>query len=88
MAGEWKSNIFGLVGILVSLLAFVNEQDRLLAAAVLIATVIFYSAYSIAADVNENEERIKKVEEKLQIYKDISYLKADMDVLKKEVKTR
>ena len=85
MAGEWKSNVLGLISIVVSILAFVNKEDRLFVAVVLIGAIVFYIIDSFSDDVDKHEERIKKLEERIKIHDQLVNIKGDVEYLKKEV---
>ena len=85
MPSEWKSNILGLISIGVTLLAFINKEDRLLAGVILTGAVVFYIIGSFSDDIDEHEERIKKLEERLKIHGQLVNLKGEVEYLKKEV---
>jgi hypothetical protein len=82
---KWKGNILGLVSIAATLLAFINEKDRLLVGVIFAVAIVFYIVDSFTDDIDEHGEKIKKLEEKLQIYEQLVDMKADITHLKKEV---
>lgn len=82
---KWKSNIIGLLGILISLLAFFNKEDRPLVAVIFIAAIVFYIVESFSDDIEEHSEKITKLEEKLKIHEQLVALKGDIEYVKKEI---
>lgn len=85
MTGEWKSNALGLVSIALAFLAFINKDDRVLAGIIAMSAIVFYIINSFSNDIDEYEERIKKLEDKLIIQDQLVALKGDVEYLKKEV---
>ena len=85
MSGEWKSNALGLVSIALAFIAFINEEARFLTGVVATTAIIFYIINSFSNDIDEYEERIKKLEDKLIIQDQLVALKGDVEYLKKEV---
>lgn len=85
MAQEWKSNALGLLGIALGLLAFINEENRLWAGVILAAAIVFYIINSFSNDIEEYDEKVKKLGEKLAIHEQLVALKADVEYLKREV---
>ncbi len=85
MVGEWKSNALGLVSIALALVALINVQYRILAGIIALSAIVFYIINSFSNDIEEYEERIKKLEDKLIIQDQLISLKGDVEYLKKEV---
>ena len=85
MGSDWKSNALGLIGIALSVLAFINKEERLLVGAIFAGTIIFYIIGSLSENINEQEERILKLEEKVKIHEQMVTLKGEVEFLKKEV---
>ncbi len=86
MSFEWKSNILGILGIVIGLLAFINEEYRLIAALIFSAAVVFYTIQSFSQELEKHETRVQRLEEKLKIHEQLINLKADVEYLKKEVR--
>lgn len=84
MGKEWKGNVLGLFSIAIAALAFINEQSRLLVALIFSASIIFYIINSFSDDIDKVEERTKKLEERLSIYKELINIKSDIQALKKK----
>jgi uncharacterized membrane protein HdeD (DUF308 family) len=74
---DWNK-VLGVAGIIIGIVALINEQQRLVAAIVLIGTLALYVIWSLVADISKNEERIKKLEENLNIHKDLIDIKATL----------
>lgn len=68
MAQEWKSKALGLLGIALGLLAFINEENSLWAGVILAAAIVFYIINSFSNDIEEYDEKVKKLGEKLAIH--------------------
>ena len=82
---KWKGNVLGLASIAVTLLAFINEKDRLLVGAIFVLAIVFYIVDSLSDDIDEHGEKIKKLDEKLQIYEQLTDMKADIAHLKRRI---
>ena len=88
MTKEWKSNLIGIFGIVLGLLALINEKDRAFAAIIAVGAVVFYIISSFSQDMDKYNEKITKLEEKLKIHEHLISMKGDIEFLKKEVTKR
>jgi len=82
MMTEWKYNVLGLLSIALSLLAFMNQEYRLTVGAILVAAIVFYIVSSFSQEMEDYKTRIGKSEEKLEIYEQLSFLRAEVEHLK------
>jgi len=83
MATEWQSGVFGLIGIALSIIAFVNKEQRLLVAFVCTVAIVFYTINQVYNEIEEYEERISALEQKLRIHAQLIDIKSDIEFLKK-----
>ena len=85
MPKEWKSNALGILGIILSLLAFVNKEYRLIAGIIFVVVLIVYILYSSSDEIDSYKERVEKLEENLNIHENLISIKADIKSLKEKV---
>lgn len=83
MPSIWKSNTLGLMSIAVSLIALINPKYRLIAGIILAGAIVFYIITSFLNDIDEYGERIKKLEEKLEVHTLLIDLKSEISSLKR-----
>jgi len=88
MSKEWKSNALGLMSIAVSILAFINKEDRLLVSLIFGGAIVFYIIGTFYNEIEDYKNRIEKLEEGIKIQEQLIDIKADIGYLKKEVLKR
>lgn len=86
MPSVWRVDVLSIIGIVVSALAFINERDRFVAALVFAAIVVFYIIRSFYDDIEKHEYRLRKLEGKINIHKQLIDLKADVEYLKQKMR--
>lgn len=82
MSNSWKSNALGLIGIAASLLSLINAQYREIAAVIFIGAIVFYIINNFSNDLETYAERIDRLENNLDIHKQIVELKNEIRILK------
>jgi Ca2+/Na+ antiporter len=85
MQNDWKSNALGILGIIIGLISFINQEYRLLAALLFCAALVLYIIKSFSDELEKNELRIQRLEEKLKIHEQLTTMKGDIEYLKKRV---
>jgi len=88
MATEWQSGVFGLIGIALSIIAFVNRDQRLLVSFICTVAIVFYIINRNYNEVEAYEERISALEQKLKIHAQLIDIKSDIEYLKSRTRKK
>ena len=85
MVQKWKENSIGLVGIVIGIVSLIPSSEyRLPIGIVLAAVIVFYILNSFSDEMEETQERLQKLEEKLKIHEQLIEIKSDIKHLKEK----
>lgn len=86
---EWPSKVIGATSIIGAVISFImslfglGKELNPIIAIVFIGAIIFFAVSYISEDMEKNEERLKKLEENLNIHQQLVDIKAKLQVLEK-----
>ena len=78
--------IIGLVGLTIGIYGIINEEYRLSLGLFAALSIILYVVIENTNEISSLKYENRKLKEKLNIYKDIAYLKLEIEMLKKNKK--
>lgn len=85
MKSEAKAIILGIISIMLTLLAIVSEEYRVMIISLSALVVAIYLSYERDSRVETNSNQIKKLNENLNIHKELIEIRANIDLLKRKV---
>lgn len=87
MKKENFMNLFiGLIGLIIGIYGLVNEEYRLVIGLFAALSIILYVVIENTTEISNLKEQSKRLREKINIYKEIAYLKSELEMLKKNKK--
>ena len=78
--------ILGLITVISFVWAYVSEENRVIAIIIAFMLIILIIVSEQSSKVERVEGEMKRIEEKFKIYKELSILRAEVDLLKRDKK--